>query len=62
MVLLDRELIILEVEKYRCLYDTKDRDYKNRELKRLSWISVTAGVLGETWRDMDEGCKANIGK
>lgn len=59
---LDSELIIVEVQKYPCLYDTNDDDFKNREKKKLSWISVASSVMGEEWEDMDEKSKNNIGK
>lgn len=58
---LDSELIIVEVQKYPCLYDIKNEEFKNRDKKRDSWMAVTAAV-GDTWDEMTDENKASIGK
>ena len=59
---LDSELIILEVQKYPCIYDTRNIDFKNREQKRDAWMAITKNVVGEKWDEMDENRKSDVGK
>lgn len=60
---LDSEVILMEVQKFPCLYDIRLRDYKNRELKRDCWIAVSKAVVSEEkWEELDESSKTNIGK
>ncbi|GBM33428.1 hypothetical protein AVEN_55763-2 [Araneus ventricosus] len=59
---LDSELIILEVEKYPCLYDIRRHDFKNREIRNDAWMAVAKNVVGEEWGQMGEATKSIIGK
>lgn len=43
----DSEIIIMEVEKFPCIYDIRHKVYKNKELKRDCWIGVSTAVVGE---------------
>ncbi|GBO09956.1 hypothetical protein AVEN_92069-1 [Araneus ventricosus] len=58
---LDSELMILEVEKYPYLYDSRHNDFKNRELKKDAWMAVTKNVIEEKWDQMDEKTRSNVG-
>ncbi|GBN01812.1 hypothetical protein AVEN_31911-1 [Araneus ventricosus] len=53
--------MILEVEKYPYLYDSRHNDFKNRELKKDAWMAVTKNVIGEKWDQMDEKTRSNVG-
>ncbi|GBM15999.1 hypothetical protein AVEN_108594-1 [Araneus ventricosus] len=57
---LDSELMILEVEKYPYLYDSRHNDFKNHELKKDAWMAVTKNVIGEKWNQMDEKTRSNL--
>ncbi|GBN01342.1 hypothetical protein AVEN_40086-1, partial [Araneus ventricosus] len=57
---LDSELMILEVEKYPYLYDSRHNDFKNRELKKDAWMAVTKNVIGEKWDQMVEKTRFNV--
>ncbi|GBN88286.1 hypothetical protein AVEN_74438-1 [Araneus ventricosus] len=52
--------MILEVEKYPYLYDSRLNDYKNRELKKDAWMAVTKNVIGEKWDQMDEETRSKV--
>ncbi|GBM12451.1 hypothetical protein AVEN_264583-1 [Araneus ventricosus] len=52
--------MILEVEKYPYLYDSRHNDFKNRELKKDAWMAVTKNVIGEKWDQMDEKTRSNV--
>ncbi|XP_014274060.1 uncharacterized protein [Halyomorpha halys] len=62
MEFLDSDLIILEVQKFPCLYDTSNFNFKNREMRREAWMTVTKNVMGEKWEQFDENTRSNTAK
>lgn len=62
MEYIDSERLILEVKHHPCLYNVKNKDFKNRELKRFALKTVTMNVVGGQWEEMDENSKDEIGK
>ncbi|GFU09466.1 uncharacterized protein NPIL_255161 [Nephila pilipes] len=59
---MDSELIILEVQKHPCLYDPKSAEYKNREVKKNAWKSVSKMVAGDKWAEMDNESKTDMSR
>ncbi|XP_022189062.2 uncharacterized protein LOC111047582 [Nilaparvata lugens] len=62
MDMLDSEMIISEVQRYPCVYDYDDPDYRNQKLRRNAWMSIAMNVVGEQWDDMDKETKESIAK
>lgn len=58
----DGELIIVEVEKYPALYDSKNENYKNRNAKVDAWKKVAEGVVGESYNELSIKEQNEIGK
>lgn len=58
----DSERVILEVEKYPCLYNTRCDTYKNRSIKQEAWISVTRRIVGDKWEEMSNEDRNILGK
>jgi hypothetical protein len=48
MDFIDSELVILEVQKHSCIYDTKSEHYKDRQMRIDAWITISKS-LGEEW-------------
>lgn len=53
MEFIDGEVLIMEIEKHKCLYDAADIDYKNRIKKQDAWTSVCEVVVGDRWGNME---------
>lgn len=49
MEYIDSEILIMEVERHKCLYDVADINYRNRIKKQDAWISVCEVVVGDQW-------------
>lgn len=59
---LDSELIIIEIEKLPCLYNTKALDYKDRSVKVEAWKRVFREVVGDTWDTISKEQQSVLGK
>lgn len=59
---LDSELIIIEVEKFPCLYNTKDLHYKDRAVKIEAWKRVFRAVVGDSWVTLSKEQQSALGK
>jgi hypothetical protein len=49
MDFIDGELVILEVQKHPCIYDTKSEHYKDRQMRIDAWITISIPLVGEEW-------------
>lgn len=64
MIEIDSELLIIEVQKYSVLYNTGDKNYKNRvEASKIeSCKTATEAVVGEEHKNFDLAQQNSIGK
>lgn len=62
MEYLDSESIIDEVQKYPYIYDPNHESYKNMNLKRQTWFSITETILEDKWGYMDDNIRRRMGK
>ncbi|KAF6212148.1 hypothetical protein GE061_012669, partial [Apolygus lucorum] len=52
---LNNERLIVEVQKYPCLYNIDHEEYRNKELKNLCWVIVAQRVLNnEKWDELSD--------
>lgn len=61
MDFIDSELVILEVQKHPCIYDTKSEHYKDRQMRIDAWITISKS-LGEEWEALELEERNKIGK
>lgn len=62
MEYLDSESIIDEVQKYPYIYDPNHESYKNMNLKRQTWFSITETILEDKWGYMDDNIRRRMAK
>lgn len=53
----DTEKLIVKIKNYPCLWDVSSKEYKDKDLKRLTWRKVTEYVYKETWSNLTENEK-----
>lgn len=53
----DTEKLIKKIKNYPCIWDVNSKEYKDMDLKRLTWRKVTEYVYKDIWPKLTESEK-----